>query len=90
MVCIHLFLSINTYIIGFSSNAPSDDIDSGQFIQRSKAYTELLCDGCEIQELWDNYGIVGKIEVAILLFHVQCTTMPHLAIYNLFPMCQYS
>ena len=91
-VCICLFLYINTYIIGFSWNAPSNDIDSGWFIQQSKAYTELLCDGYKIQELWDNYGIVGKIKVTILLF--SCTmhylTMPHLAIYDLFPMCQYS
>ena len=63
-------------INGFSCNAPSDDIDSGQFIPRSKAYTELLCDGCEIQQLWDNYGIVGKIKVAIFTF---LCTMHHYA-----------
>ena len=52
--------------ICFRCNAPSKNIDCGRFIQRSEAHTELLCENCEMTELWDNYGIVGDIKVVFI------------------------
>ena len=41
------------------------DIDGGQFIQCSEAHSKLLCLTLEIQELWDDYGIIGQAKVSI-------------------------
>ena len=54
-----------TYAIYFRCTAPSDDLDGGQFIQRLEDHTELLCETYEMQELWDDYGIVGHVKVTI-------------------------
>ena len=52
--------------ICFRCNAPSKNMDCGRFIQRSEAYTELLCKSCEMAELWDDYGIVGDVKVIFI------------------------
>ena len=54
-----------TYAIYFRCTAPSDDLDGGWFIQQSEDHTELLCETYEMQELWDDYGIVGHVKVTI-------------------------
>ena len=46
---------------------PSNDIDDGQFIQCSETHIELLCVTCEMQELLDDYGIVGQVKVSVNL-----------------------
>ena len=62
---ITLLYTFATYAIYFRCTAPSDDVDGGWFIQRSEDHTELLCETYEMQELWDNYGIVGHVKVTI-------------------------
>ena len=54
-----------TYAIYFRCTAPSNDLDGGRFIQQSEDHTELLCETYEMQELWDDYGIVGHVKVTI-------------------------
>ena len=44
---------------------PKKDIDGGQFIQHLEAHSKLLCETLEIQELWDDYGIIGQVKVSI-------------------------
>jgi hypothetical protein len=47
----------------FRCTAPSRDLDSGQYVRRSKAHTELLVEEFEFGMLWDEYGLVGDIVV---------------------------
>ena len=42
-----------------------ENIDGGQFIPCSEAHSELLCKTLEVQELWDDYGIIGQVKVSI-------------------------
>ena len=54
---------------------PSDDIDSGRFIQHSEAHTELLCEQYELKELWNDYGIVSNVKVINLHFILYLTML---------------
>ena len=53
------------YPIYSRCTAPSTNLNDGQFIQCLENHTELLCETCEMPELWDKYGIVGDIKVTI-------------------------
>ena len=46
--------------------APKKDIDGSWHIQCSETHSELLCETLEIDELWDDYGIIGQVKVIIL------------------------
>ena len=45
---------------------PEKDINGGRHIQYSETHSELLCETPEIDELWDDYGIIDHVKVIIL------------------------
>ena len=49
----------------FRCTAPARDLDSGQYVRRSQAHTELLVEEFELGMLWDEYGLVGDVVVCI-------------------------
>ena len=49
----------------FRCTAPARDLDSGQYVHRSQAHTELLVEEFELGMLWDEYGLVGDVVVRI-------------------------
>jgi hypothetical protein len=49
----------------FRCTAPARDLDSGQYVRRSQAHTELLVEEFELGMLWDEYGLVGDVVVRI-------------------------
>ena len=44
--------------------APSDDLDGGRYPPRSKEHTELISAEFELGQLWNEYGLVGDVEVS--------------------------
>ena len=78
-------------ILCFRCNAPSCDMDSGQFIQCSEVHSELLCKSCGLQELWDDYGIVGYIKVMFFSssMYNMWTNIAFIAIYYPLSTCGY-
>ena len=45
---------------------PEKYINGGWHIQYSETHSELLCETPEIDELWDDYGIIDQVKVIIL------------------------
>ncbi|KAI0364600.1 hypothetical protein BV20DRAFT_955911, partial [Pilatotrama ljubarskyi] len=41
--------------------ASKADLEKGAALSRTRAHTEMLVKGCELGELWDDYGIVGDV-----------------------------
>ena len=75
----------------FRCNAPLCDMDSGWFIQHSEAHSKLLCKSYKLQELWDDYGIIGYIKVMFLFssMYIICTNTPLVVVHYPFSMCRY-
>jgi hypothetical protein len=47
----------------FRCTAPSNNLDSGHHVRRSKGHAEILGEEFELGMLWDEYGLVGDIVV---------------------------
>jgi hypothetical protein len=65
----------------------STDLDAPGAIPRTQGHTDTLVNtgGIELQELWDDYGIVGDIIVSLALYCPNLTThFRHIlpAVYN--------
>ena len=43
---------------------PSDDFDGGRYPPHSKEHTELILAKFELGQLWNEYGLVGDVEVS--------------------------
>jgi hypothetical protein len=69
--------------------APSNDLDTLDAIPWTHAHTDVLVNtgGVELQELWDDYGIVGDIVVSpcTLLSKSFYSLAILAAIYNVVP-----
>ena len=78
-------------ILCFRYNAPLCDMDSGWFIQCSEVHPELLCESYGLQELWDDYGIVGYIKVMFFSssMYNMWTNIAFIAIYYPLSICRY-
>ena len=48
---------------GRRCTAPSSDLDGSLAGRRSHEHTECAIDACTLQDLWNNYGIVGDLIV---------------------------
>ena len=44
--------------------APSDDLDGSRYPPHSKEHTELISAKFELGQLWNEYSLVGDVEVS--------------------------
>lgn len=49
----------------YRCTSPPNDLDDPGGSRRSHRHTDILSEGCTLKELWDNYGIVGDLEVSV-------------------------
>ena len=67
--------------------APAVDLDSERHPPRSKEHTDLISVEFELGQLWDEYGIVGDVEVTtrLIIFIYTYVFSSHLQTLSLVP-----
>jgi hypothetical protein len=59
---------LSTNIFGRRCLSPPEDLDSLPINPRSKLHTAAVVEGLELDEAWDEYGLIGDVVVDIQSF----------------------